>query len=68
MPSYGGKNLLRGEKVMNSTSSSGKYIGCLDAILSCQSTIQSYYTSKLYVQIGVMVPSFRAAPVILILK
>jgi hypothetical protein len=33
----------------SSASSSGKCIGCLDAILSCQSTIKSYYTSKLYV-------------------
>jgi hypothetical protein len=39
--------------VMSSTSSSGKCIGCLDAILSCQSTINSHYTSKLYVQFGV---------------
>jgi hypothetical protein len=39
--------------VMSSTSSSGKCIGCLDEILSCQSTINSHYTSKLYVQFGV---------------
>jgi hypothetical protein len=38
---------------MSSTSSSGKCINCLVAILSCQSTINSYYASKLYVQFGV---------------
>jgi hypothetical protein len=54
------------KNVMSSTSNSGKCIGCLDAILSCQSTIKSYYTSKLYVQFGVMVSSFGAALVILI--
>jgi hypothetical protein len=53
---------------MSSTSSSGKYIGCLDAILCCQSTINSHYTSKLYVQFGVMVSSSGATPVILIFK
>jgi hypothetical protein len=52
----------------SSTSSSGKCIGCLDAILSCHSTIKSYYTSKLYVQFGVMVSSSGAVPMILILK
>jgi hypothetical protein len=41
---------------------------CLDAILSCQSTINSYYTSKLYIKFGVMVSSFGAVPAILILK
>jgi uncharacterized protein YeeX (DUF496 family) len=46
---------------MSSTSSSGKCIGWLDAILSCQSTINSHYTSKLYVQFGVMVSSSGAA-------
>jgi hypothetical protein len=48
MPSYGRKGILR-KKVMSSTWSSGKCIGCLDAILSCWSTINSHYTSKLYV-------------------
>jgi hypothetical protein len=67
IPSYGGKSILR-KNVMSSTSSSGKYVGCLYAILSCQSTIKSYYTSKLYVQFGVMVYSSGAAPVILIFK
>jgi hypothetical protein len=41
--------------VMSSTSSSGKCIVCLDAILSCQSTISSYYPNKLNVPFGVMV-------------
>jgi hypothetical protein len=41
---------------------------CLDAILSCQSTINSHYTIKLYVQFGVMVSTSGAAPVILIFK
>jgi hypothetical protein len=50
MTSYGGKSRLR-KVVMSSTSSSGRRIGYLDAILSCQSTINSYYTSKLYVQL-----------------
>jgi hypothetical protein len=63
MPSYGGKSILR-KNVMSSTSSSAKCIGCLDAILSCQSTIKSYYTSKLYVQFGVMASSSGAVPVI----
>jgi hypothetical protein len=67
MPSYGGKSILR-KNVMNSTSSSGKCIGCLDAILSCQSTINSHYPSKLYVQFGVMVTGSGAAPMILIFK
>jgi hypothetical protein len=67
LPSFRGKSILR-KNVTSSTSSSGKCIGCLDAILSCQSTINSYYTSKLYVQIGVMVSSSGAAPVILIFK
>jgi hypothetical protein len=67
MPSCGGKSILR-KNVMSSTSSSGKCIGCLDAILSCQSTIKSYYTIKLYVQFGVMVSSSGAEPVILIFK
>jgi hypothetical protein len=67
MPSYGGKSILW-KKVMSSTSRSWKCIGCLDAILSCQSTINSYHTSKLHVQFGVMVSSFGAAPVVLILK
>jgi hypothetical protein len=53
---------------MSSTSSSGKYIGCLDAILSSQSTIKPYYTSKFYVQFGAMVSSVGAALVILIFK
>jgi hypothetical protein len=35
---------------------------------SCQTTIKSYYTSKLYVQFGVMVSSSGAAPVTLIFK
>jgi hypothetical protein len=56
------------KKVMSSTSSSGKCIGFLDGILSCQSTINSYYTRKLYVHFGVMVSSFGTAPVILMLK
>jgi hypothetical protein len=30
------------KKLLSSTSSSGKYIGCLDTILSCQPTINSY--------------------------
>jgi hypothetical protein len=51
MPCYNGKSILR--KNVSSTSSSGKCTGCLDAILSCQSTIK-YYTSKLYIQFGVM--------------
>jgi hypothetical protein len=68
MPSSGGKSILRKKKVMGSTLSSGKCIGCLDAILSCQSTISSYYISKLYIQFGGMVYSFGAVPVILILK
>jgi hypothetical protein len=54
--------------VMSSTSSSGKCISCLDAILSYQSTINRHYTSKLYVQFGVMVSSSGAALVILIFK
>jgi hypothetical protein len=60
MASYGGKSILR-KNVMSSTSSSGKCIGCLDAI-------NPYYTSKLYIQFGVMISSFGAAPVTLILK
>jgi hypothetical protein len=40
MPSYDEKNILK-KNVMSSTSSSGKCIGCLDAILSCQSTINN---------------------------
>jgi hypothetical protein len=60
MPGCGGESMLR-KNVMSSTSSSGKCIGCLDAILSCQSTINSHYTSKLYVQFGVMVSSSGAA-------
>jgi hypothetical protein len=56
------------KKAMSSTSSSGKCIGCLEAILNCQFTINSHYTNKLYVQFGVMVPSFGAVPVIPILK
>jgi hypothetical protein len=56
------------KKVMSSTSNSGKCIGYLDAIVSCNSTINSYCTSKLYVQFGVMVSSSWAAPVILIFK
>jgi hypothetical protein len=40
------------KNVMSSSSTSGKCIGYLDEILSCQSTIRSYYTSKLYVQFG----------------
>jgi hypothetical protein len=67
MPSYGGKSILR-KNVISSTSSSGKFIDCLDAILSFQSTIKSYYNSKLYVQFGVMVSSSGAALVILIFK
>jgi hypothetical protein len=58
-----GESILR-KKMMSSTSSSGKCIGCLDAILSCQSKINSYYTSKLYVQFGVMVSSSGTAQVI----
>jgi hypothetical protein len=61
------KSILR-ENVMSSTYSSGKCVGCLGAILSCQSTIKSYYGSKLYNQFGVMVSSSGAAPVNLILK
>jgi hypothetical protein len=60
MPSCGGKSILR-KNVMSLTSNSGKCIGCLDAILRCQSTINSHYTSKLYVQSGVMVSSSGAA-------
>jgi hypothetical protein len=67
MPSYGGKSTLR-RNGMSPTSSSGKCIVCVDAILSCQSAINSYYTSKAYVQFGVKVSSFGAAPVILITK
>jgi hypothetical protein len=52
MPSYGSKSILK-KNLMSSTSSSGKCIGCLYAILSCQSTIKLYYTSKLYLQFGV---------------
>jgi hypothetical protein len=40
----------------------------LDAILGCQSTINSHYTSKLYIQFRVMVSSSGAAVVILIFK
>jgi hypothetical protein len=58
MPSYSGKSILR--KNTSSTSGSRKCIGCLDTILSCQSTINSYYTSKLYVQFGVVVSSSGA--------
>jgi hypothetical protein len=36
--------------------------------MSCQSTINSHYTSKLYLQFGVMVSSSGAALVILIFK
>jgi uncharacterized protein YeeX (DUF496 family) len=54
IPSYSGDSILR-NNVMSSTSSSGESVGCLDAILSCQSTINSNYTSKFYVQFGVMV-------------
>jgi hypothetical protein len=63
MSSYGGMSIVR-NNVMSSPSSSGKCIGCLDTILSCQSTINPYYTSKLYVQFGVMASIFGAAPVI----
>jgi hypothetical protein len=66
MPRYGGKRLRK--ELKSSTSCSEKCVGCLDAILSCQSTKQSYYTSKLYVQFGVTVSNSGAAPVILILK
>jgi uncharacterized protein YeeX (DUF496 family) len=52
------------KNVMSSTLSSGKCIGYLEEILSCQSTIKSYYTSKLYVQFWVMVSSSGAVPVI----
>jgi hypothetical protein len=45
MPAYGRKSELR-KDVMLSTSSSGSPTVCLDAILSCQSTINSYYASK----------------------
>jgi hypothetical protein len=38
MPRYSGKSILR-KNVMSLTSSSGKCIGCLDAILTCQSII-----------------------------
>jgi hypothetical protein len=55
MPSCGGESILR-KNAMSSTSSSGKGIGCLEAILSCQSTINSH-TSKLYVQFAVTVSS-----------
>jgi hypothetical protein len=51
-----------------SSSSSRKCSGFLDVILSCKSTINSHYASKLYVQIGAMVSSSGAAPVILIFK
>jgi hypothetical protein len=67
MPSYGGKSIFRKE-IMSSTSNSEKCIGGLDTVLTCQSTINSYYTRKLYVQFEVMVSSPGAAPVILILK
>jgi hypothetical protein len=39
-----------------------------EQILSCQSTINSLYTSKLYVQFGVMLSSSGATLVILIFK
>jgi hypothetical protein len=58
------KERIKKKNMMSSTSNSGKCIGCLDAILSGQSTIKSYYTSKF----GVMVSSSGAAPVILTLK
>jgi hypothetical protein len=45
-----------------------KMYGCLHVILSCQSTINSHYTSKLYVQFGVVVSSSGGATVILIFK
>jgi hypothetical protein len=67
MPSCGGKSILR-RNVMSSTSSSGKYISYLDAILSYQSTINSHFASELYVRFGVMVSSSGAALVILIFK
>jgi hypothetical protein len=41
----------------------GKRIGCLDAILSYQSKINSYYRNKFYIQFGVMVYSFGAPSV-----
>jgi hypothetical protein len=47
------KEHIKKKNAMSTTSSSGKCIRWLDAILSCQSTINSYYTSKLYVQFGV---------------
>jgi hypothetical protein len=56
------------KNVMSSTSSSGKCCGFLDEILSCQSTVNSHYTSELYVQFGVLVSSSGAAPVTLIFK
>jgi hypothetical protein len=62
------KEHIKKKNVISSTSSSEKCTGCLDANPSCQSTINSYYRSKLYVQFGIMVSSFRAAPVSLILK
>jgi hypothetical protein len=62
------KEHIKKKNMMRSTSSSGKCIGSSDAILCCQSTIKSYYTSKLYVQFGVMVSCSGAAPVILIFK
>jgi hypothetical protein len=67
MSYYGIKNILR-KNVMSSTSSSEKCIGCLDAILSCESTINSHYASKLYVKFGVMVSRSGAALVNLIFK
>jgi hypothetical protein len=45
------------KKVMSSTSSSGKCADCLEAILSCQSTINSYHTSKLYIQFELRHPA-----------
>jgi hypothetical protein len=49
------------KNAMSSATGSGKCFRCLGAILSCQSTINSYYTSKLYVQFGAMVSSSGAA-------
>jgi hypothetical protein len=67
MPRYGGQSILR-KNVMSSTSSSGKCIGYLEAILICQSTTKSYYTIKLCFHFAVMVSISGAASANLIFK
>jgi hypothetical protein len=40
------KQHIKKKNVMGSIWNSGNFIGCLEAILSCQFTLKSYYTSK----------------------